>query len=77
MPNVGLARVSDAETNQVMWLDTSKSKVRNIYKKFYEENYQYFITTFLKSGADTISIKTDENYVNSLIKFFRKRGKRR
>ena len=77
LPNVGLARVFDAETNQVMWLDTSKSKVRNIYKKFYEENYQYFITTFLKSGADTISIKTDENYVNSLIKFFRKRGKRR
>lgn len=77
LPNVGLVRVFDAETNQVLWLDTGKKSVRDTYNKFYRDNYQYFITTFLKSGADTISIETDENYVNALINFFRKRGKRR
>lgn len=77
LPDVGLVRVFDAETNQVMWLDTSNARVRNTYKDFYQKNYQYFITTFLKSGADTISINMNDDYVKALIQFFRKREKRR
>ena len=77
VPNIGLVRVTDAETNSLMWLDTSSAKVRNAYKKQYNDNVDYCRSVFLKSGADLISIRTDESYVNALIKFFKRRELRR
>lgn len=73
IPNVGLMRVVDAETDKVIWLDTARKKVRNEYKKWYQDNYSQFRNYFLKSGADLLSISTDESYVNALLKFFRRR----
>jgi len=74
IPNIGLVRMVDAETNQVMWVDTAKKKVRDSYKSWYEHNYKYFKETFLRSGADMVSIGTNESYVEALLKFFKKRG---
>ena len=73
MPNVGLMRVVDAETNEAIWLDTARKKVRTQYHQWYQNNYNQFRATFLKCGADLMSISTDESYVNALLKFFRKR----
>ncbi len=77
LPDVGLIRVTDAETGNLMWLDTSSRKVRDIYKKQFETSFENCRSTFLKSGADLINIRTDESYVNALIKFFKKREARR
>jgi len=73
LPNIGLVRMVDAETNQVMWVDTAKKKVRDSYKNWYEHNYKYFKETFLKGGADMVSIGTNESYVEALLKFFKNR----
>jgi len=75
LPNVGLIRAFDAETGQSQWVDTASKKVRNRYAEWFDENLQYFKSTFVKSGADTISIRTNEPYVNALLKFFKKRTK--
>ena len=75
LPSVGLVRARDAETGKTRWIDTSFSSVRKQYAEWYQELFQYFRTTFLKSGADMVSIRTDEPYVNALLKFFKKRSK--
>jgi len=73
IPNVGLVRVVDAETGKKIWLDTSSKSIRKKYQEWFEENYDYLVKTFRKTGADVMSIQTNESYVNALLKFFKKR----
>ena len=75
LPNAGLFRALDAETGERIWLDTSDKSTRKRYADWYKENMQYYKSTFLKSGADSMSIRTTESYVNALLKFFKQRGK--
>ncbi len=75
LPNIGLIRAVDSETGKASWLDTAFYASRKKYAKWYEEHFAYFRSTFLKSGADMVSIRTDEPYVNALLKFFKKRTK--
>ncbi len=74
LPNVGLIRARDPETGKTMWLDTGSSRVREDYRQNFEDNFNYFKSTFLRSGADFVKIRTDESYVNALLKFFKKRS---
>ena len=73
LPNVGLVRAYDSETGIDTWIDTAMPAVRRKYKEWFVENHNYFNKTFLRSGADTVSIKTNEPYINTLLKFFKKR----
>ncbi len=75
LPNVGLIRAVDAETGAEKWIDTALASVRDQYADFFKKNVDYFRSSFLKSGADSVSIRTDESYVNALLKFFKKRSK--
>ena len=77
LPDIGLARVHDAESGDRIWLNTSSKKVRDTYSRQFKDNFENCRATFLKTGTDLISIKTDESYVNALLKFFRKRGARK
>ncbi len=77
LPAIGLIRSVDAETGQPVWLDTSRKRVREIYRQWYEESTHYFKESFLKSGADSLDIRTDESYVQKLMNFFKKRGVKR
>lgn len=75
LPNVGLIRAKDAETGDLIWLDTTSKAIREQYAGWFKGNYDYFKNTFAKTGVDSISIRTDEPYVNALLKFFKKRSK--
>jgi len=75
LPDMGLVHARDAETGELTWLDTSSAFLRKRYTFCFDENLRYFKTTFAKSGLDTVSICTDENYVTSLLTFFKKRGR--
>jgi uncharacterized protein (DUF58 family) len=75
LPPVGLFRAVDAETNERIWIDTDNPSVRHRYEQWYKDNFQYFKSTFTKSGVDNMSIRTTESYVNALMKFFKSRGK--
>lgn len=75
LPKVGLMRVVDAETGKQRIIDTSSKKVREKYETWFEEHRSYFNNAFQKSGSDTLSIRTDDDYVKSLLKFFKKRTK--
>ena len=75
LPNVGLIRAVDAETGKINWIDSSVAAVREQYANWFADNLDYFKTTFAKSGADIVNIRTNEPYVNALQKFFKNRSK--
>lgn len=74
LPNVGLMKVKDAETGAERYIDTSSAKVRNIHHAWWMERQQKLSDTFLKCNVDSISVRTDEDYVKSLMALFAKRG---
>jgi uncharacterized protein (DUF58 family) len=77
LPDMGLARIVDAETGQEMWINTSDKTVRNNYGKWFADNLKAVKETFGKSGADFVSVKTDESYIIALMNMFKRRETRR
>lgn len=73
LPDAGIVRMFDPEKNDTILVDTSNKKVRDRYRSNYLKNVQEFKSTFIKSGADTISIHSQKPYINELHSFFRKR----
>ncbi|MBK5721593.1 DUF58 domain-containing protein [Dysgonomonas sp. Marseille-P4677] len=74
LPNVGLMKVLDAETGAEQWVDTSSSKVRQIYKDWWNKQQESMQTSFNRSKVDNVSVSTDEDYVKALMALFKKRS---
>ena len=66
LPNVGLIRVKDLETNETLWVDSSSKQVRNSYSKSWYEHQQQLSLLLQKSKIDVASIATDEDFVKAL-----------
>ncbi len=73
MPSIGLVKMKDAETGNYSWIDTSNSKVRDAFKKYWLDTDENTKAVFRKCGIDHTSIRTDEDYVKSLMYLFQKR----
>ena len=76
LPDVGLMRVSDLETGATRWIDTSSSKVRKAYDKWWYDRQQSMSQTLRSSRVDFATVATDEDYVVALKSLFKNRGAR-
>lgn len=74
LPSVGLMKVRDAETNHEQWIDTSSAKVRKIHHDWWAKKQLYLSDVFAKSKVDSVSVRTDQDYVKSLLSLFAKRS---
>ncbi|MDR0430664.1 MAG: DUF58 domain-containing protein [Tannerellaceae bacterium] len=74
LPPVGLMKIKDAETGEERWIDSSSSKVRNVYKEWWKKRQQEMGEIFKKCRVDSVSIRTEDDYVKSLIALFEKRN---
>ena len=74
LPDVGLMKVRDAETGHEQWIDTSSAKLRNAHHAWWKERQVRLAETFTKSNVDSVSIRTDQDYVKSLLNLFAKRS---
>ena len=70
LPSVGLIQMNDLETGDRQWVDSSDKQVQQYYTHQFNQHVQYCRNSFKKSGADLISIRTDEDYVKALQNFF-------
>jgi uncharacterized protein (DUF58 family) len=75
LPDMGLIKVKDAESEHIQWLDTSSKSVRNHYYAAVREREKMIKDIFLRSGVDTASIATDESYIGPLTTLFKSRAK--
>jgi len=77
LPDVGFITLRDAETDELLELDTRHPKVRALFAKASDDRERKLIGWFRKANVDRLEIRTDESYSKSLQKFFRMRERQR
>jgi len=73
LPDVGLARFVDPETGQAFEIDTSSSRVRAGYERQVNEERDSRKHLLRKLAIDEVPVRTDGNYIEPLLRFFRSR----
>lgn len=74
LPDIGLMKVKDAESGSDMWIDTSSKKLRSAYKADWLRRQDELRQALSRSGVDTVSVATNEDYVKALMKLFKLRA---
>ena len=74
LPAVGLMKIKDAETGQERWIDSSSTRVRAAYKEWWDRRQAAMSDSFKKCRVDSVSIRTEDDYVKALIALFDKRN---
>ena len=64
----------DAETGKEQWIDSSSARVRAAYKEWWEKRQAKMSDTFKKCRVDSVSVRTEDDYVKALIALFDKRN---
>jgi uncharacterized protein (DUF58 family) len=73
IPDVGLIKVSDSETAEEKWIDTSSGSTRKAYEKWWIGHIEIIKNIFKRCGVDFAELRTDMDYVKPLIKLFESR----
>jgi uncharacterized protein (DUF58 family) len=73
LPDIGLVKISDSETGEEKWIDTSSAYTRQAYENWWNNHMEIIKNIFKRCGVDSTELRTDLDYVNPLIKLFEKR----
>lgn len=76
LPDVGVARLRDPETNEFLEVDTSDRKVRSAYSEHISAEIAARRRLLRRAGVDEIDLETNTSVVEPLLRFFRSREKR-
>jgi len=76
IPKMGLIKLTDAETNQERWIDTSSTRVQESLRKRRLEVQAKRKSLFISSRLDSIYVQAGVNYIAPLVNFFKMREKR-
>jgi len=76
LPEVGLITLEDAETGEMVEIDTSSRNVRERYAQLARERRETFQTGMRRKGLDWIEARTDQPYLPALRQLFARRASR-
>ena len=76
MPNVGLVELEDAETGELVLLDTGNRAARTSFETLGHERAERLRAQLASMAIDQIEVGTDKEYVRDLMAFFRRRERR-
>lgn len=74
IPDVGIVKVQDSETGYQQYIDTSSRITRMAHSQWWNERQAKMQRTFSQSNVDSVSVRTDEDYVKALMTLFAKRS---
>jgi uncharacterized protein (DUF58 family) len=74
LPPIGLMKIKDAETGEERWIDSSSAKIRDLYGRWWNQRQQEMNDSLKKCRVDSVSIRTEDDYVKSLMTLFEKRN---
>jgi len=74
LPSVGLIKMRDAETGSERWIDSSSSGIRKMYSEWWNSRQEEMYQSFNKCRVDSVSVRTEDDYVKSLLALFHKRN---
>jgi len=74
--NVGLLSLEDAESQELVWIDTSDEVWREAFAQQTSRFKEAKNKVLANAGVDQVKINTDQDYVKALTLFFQKRAQR-
>lgn len=76
LPGIGLVEFVDAESGEVLLVDTSSRRFRNEYSNICAQRFDKLKNMLRTINVDCISISTDKPYIQDLVSFFHMRHRR-
>jgi len=73
LPNIGVVHLSDLETGDDKWINTSRRSVRSRWNKQAKEHRQLIEGVFQRCQVDHAHLSTKDDYIPRLIQLFRHR----
>jgi len=78
LPNAGLLTIEDAETGELLELDSARATVRETYAATNAERLAELDRALRRASVDTLRFSTNESFAQTLQRFFEtRRGRRR
>jgi uncharacterized protein (DUF58 family) len=77
LPDVGVLAIEDAETGEMLELQTSNPKVRARFAELSKRNIATLRRMLNTEAVDTLELETGQSYVPPLMQFFKTRERRR
>jgi uncharacterized protein (DUF58 family) len=74
LPKLGMVPMRDAETGEIVLVNTNSKAVRRNFRANYLQTVDYFEDAFTKSGSGVINTRIDESYVKKLLGYFKRRA---
>ncbi|MGC4037357.1 MAG: DUF58 domain-containing protein [Chitinophagaceae bacterium] len=75
LPKAGMLQVKDAEDGETKWVDSSSEYVRQQYQQEFFRVTAYSTESFKKAGCDLLHLRTGDDYVRVLQRFFFSRNR--
>ncbi|MEC9400112.1 MAG: DUF58 domain-containing protein [Myxococcota bacterium] len=76
LPNMGIIQVENPETGELLTVDTTSKKIRDAYEYAATAQREAREKAFRKRKIDHVVVRTDEDYLAPLLKYFRLRARR-
>ncbi len=76
LPDLGLAKFYDPETDETIWIDTADASIRKDFAARYAAHVTKVDETLHHYGIDQTILYTGEDYVKELKKLFERRGRK-
>ena len=77
MPNVGIVTIEDAETGELIEIDTANDALRQRFAEIAQDRTAQLQRAFTGEAVDSLRITTDQSYVAPLMAFFKNRKRKR
>ena len=74
LPNVGVIALEDAETGQLVELDTARPSIRERFKDLSVERWMRLRSDLRADGVDAVQLLANARYIPTLQSFFKSRG---
>jgi uncharacterized protein (DUF58 family) len=77
LPDLGVIAIEDAETGEIVELDSANPAVRSRFNEATRERSRRLVLDLRSEGVDTLQLTTDVPYLPALQRFFETRERRR
>ena len=77
LPDLGVVAIEDAETGELIELDTRNPMVRQRFSEIAEQRATHLQRVFNAEAVDSLRLSTNRPYVADLMAFFKNRSRRR
>ena len=77
LPELGIIAIEDAETGEMVEIDTANPAVRESFRKIAHDRAEQLQKIFNREAIDSLRLSTDRPYVADLMAFFKNRTRKR